>query len=80
MDAQPAQAQNERARCLGSSLIRPRRVDRLDPDGGHLEDIANLSKLGLRRRCADHLPRRETAGGRLGRTVQLQAEAAACSL
>ena len=31
-------------------------------------------------RCADHLPRRETAGGCLGRTVQLQTEAAACCL
>ena len=50
------------------------------PDGGHLEDIADLPKLGLRRRFADHLPRRETAGGRLGRTVRLQTEAAACCL
>ena len=48
--------------------------------GGQLEDIANLLGLGLRRSCVDHLPRRDTAGGRLGRTVQLQAEAAACSL
>ena len=60
--------------------MRPRRVDRLDPEGGHLEDIANLREPGLRGCHVDDLPRRETAGGRLGRTVQLQAdEAAACS-
>jgi len=55
-------------------------IHRDPPKGGQLEDIANLLKLGLRRCCVDHLPRRETAGSRLGRAVQLQAEAAACSL
>jgi hypothetical protein len=49
-------------------------------EGGHLEDIASLPNLSLRRGRVDDLPRRETAGGRLGCTVQLQAdEAAACS-
>ena len=48
--------------------------------GGHLEDIANLHNLSLRRGRVDDLPRRETAGGRLGRAVQLQAdEAVGCS-
>jgi len=50
------------------------------PKGGQLEDIAKLLGLGLRGCYVGHLPRREAAGGRLGRTVQLQAdEAAACS-
>ena len=58
----------------------PPPLDFGSPDGDRLEDIANLHKLGLRRGRVDDLPRRETAGGRLGRTVQLQAdEAAGCS-
>ena len=64
-----------------SSLIRPRKgwIERY-PEGGHPEDIASLHELGLRRCTVDHLARREAAAGRLGSTVQLQAEAAACSL
>ena len=34
-------------------------MDRLDPEGGHLEDIANLREPGLRGCHVDDLPRRE---------------------
>jgi hypothetical protein len=47
---------------------------------GTLRILLAFMSLALRRCSVDHLPRREAAGGRLGRTVQLQAEAAACSL
>ena len=71
-----------RTRRSRGGVIRnvARSIHRDLPKGGHLEDIASLHELGLRCCHADDLPRREAPGGRLGRTVQLQAQAAAGSL
>ena len=47
--------------------------------GGRLEDIANLHWLGMGGDRTAGLSRGEAAAGRLGKAVELQAEAAARS-